>query len=85
MSVLAPDPQHTVLVWGVRNSPVVVDGETPYSVSKVIISAPNGLYALRSRETRCGEKLAPLSARQVAKAVRKAGHLSNKLCVYTVG
>ena len=46
-----PDSDGAVLMRDVRHSPVVVHGESPCSVTKVVISAPLGLHTLGCTQT----------------------------------
>ena len=40
-----------MLVRPVGDGPVVVDGETPTSVAQVVVTAADGLHAVRGRES----------------------------------
>ena len=48
-----------MFVRDVGDGPVVVEGESPHGVAKVIVTAPLSLYALGSREARVGQELGP--------------------------
>lgn len=55
----SPNPDGAMLVWEVRDSPVVIDGETSYGVAKVIVSAPLCLHALWCSHTSAWSELLP--------------------------
>ncbi len=46
-------------MWEIGDSPVVINGEAPYSVTKVIVSAPVSLHALWCSHTRVWSELSP--------------------------
>ena len=50
LTPILPNPQYAVFMGSVGNRPVVVHREATVGVSKVIVSTPLGLHALRCRE-----------------------------------